>query len=171
MRESDIQARILNVLRRLTFIRADRNNTGKLSNPDGRHVSFGQKGSADVLVHVKPICNLLGLEVKTPTKEETDAQLAWADDIRAKGGFVFRVRDEEAACGHVREVYRRNLDLLRRAGDLTEAHAEELLASADAEIAKARAAASEAEDRRATRKGTLPKRKPLPDGTNSGARF
>jgi hypothetical protein len=171
MNETDIQSRILNVLRRLTFLRADRYNSGKLPNPEGQLVSFGTTGCADIQACVAPTGRLLGLEVKRPGEVQTPAQLAWAADIVSKGGFAFRVDNLDDACEHALNTYRENLLLLKRAGDLTIEQMLELVAKSDAEMAAARQAAEEVEERRGKRKNRMPKRKALPPGTNSGAKF
>jgi hypothetical protein len=169
MRESDIQAQILNVLRRLSFVRVDRYQTGMLPNPEGQLVPFGSPGSADIQVCVGPLGRLLGLECKRPNKKLEAAQIVWAADVTAKGGFAYRVDALDDACRHVLYVYERNLVLLRAAGELDGDAVATLLAAARQEMADAKQRALETQDKKSKRKGHLPQRRKLPPGTNSAA--
>jgi len=172
VKEQDIQSEILNVLRRIPWIWPARNNTGKLPNPEGQLVSFGlATGSADVLVCVGPLGRWVGLEVKKPKKDQTEFQRAWAEEIRARGGFVFVARELDVACSSVLEVYRLNLDLLRRAGDITELEMDAQLKIAVSAIAKAKSDAAQVAAEQKKRRTHMPKRKPLPRGAQKAATF
>jgi hypothetical protein len=169
IRERDVQTPILNVLRRLPFVRVDRNQTGMLPNPDGQLVPFGSKGSADILVCVAPIGRLLGLECKVPGRKQTPAQLAWARDIIAKGGFAYRVDDLESACEHVLFVYEKNLLLLALARQITHEEFVEKFGTAKAQMAEAKVAAAEVQAKKKRRRAHMPSRGKLPPGTNRQA--
>ena len=169
MRERDIQSQILNVLRRLPFVRVDRFQTGMLPNPDGQMVSFGSKGAADIIVCVGPMGRTLGLECKRPNRKLEASQRVWAQDIRDKGGFAFRVDALDPACGHVLEVYALNLALLRKAGELSEQELSDKLAWAGRLMAEAKQKAAEAQEKTIKRRTHMPKRRKLPPGTNSTA--
>lgn len=169
MREGDIQAQILNVLRRLPFVRVDRYQTGMLPNPEGQMVSFGSTGSADIIVCVAPLGRLLGLECKMPGRKQTAAQIAWAKDILAKGGFAYRVDDLDRACEHVLVVYEQNLRLLALAKQIGDEEFREKLGTAKAQMADATVQAAEVQAKKKRRREHMPTRRKLPPGTNNQA--
>ncbi len=169
MKENAIQAQILNVLRRLPFVRVDRYQTGSLPNPEGQQVSFGATGAPDIQVHVSPLARLLGLECKRKGEKQTPAQLVWAADIQSKGGFAYRVDELDPACVHVMDVYAMNLQLLRKAGEITEDEYVEKLSTAEAQMIEAKAKAAEAQAKKKKRQDHMPVRRKLPPGTNSNA--
>jgi hypothetical protein len=169
MKEGDIQAQILNVLRRLSFVRVDRYQTGMLPNPEGQMVSFGATGSADIIVCVGPIGRLLGLECKVPGRKQTPAQIVWAKDIIAKGGFAYRVDELDVACEHVLIVYEQNLRLLALAKQITDVEFGEKLGTAKAQMAEAKVQAAEVQAKKKRRREHMPTRGKLPPGTNNQA--
>jgi hypothetical protein len=169
LKEGDIQAQILNILRRLPFVRVDRHQTGMLPNPEGQMVSFGSTGSADVLVCVAPIGRLLGLECKVAGRKQTPAQIVWAKDVIAKGGFAYRVDDLESACEHVLFVYEQNLRLLARARQMTDAEVGEKVGTAQAQMAEAKIQAAHVQAKKKRRREHMPVRGKLPPGTNNQA--
>jgi len=170
MRESDgVQTPILNVLRRLPFVRVDRYQTGMLPNPVGQMVSFGSPGAADIIVCVAPIGRMLGLECKRAKRKLEPAQIAWANDIRAKGGYAFRVDNLDAACVHVLDVYADNLRLLYSATQLSKEDMDSRLREAHQQMAEAKRQAAEVQDKKIKRRRHMPARRGLPPGTNGTA--
>jgi hypothetical protein len=168
-REGDLQAMILNVLRRLSFVRVDRYQSGMLPNPEGQMVSFGSTGAADIIVCVAPLGRLLGLECKAPGKKQTPAQIVWAQDIVSKGGFAYRVDDLDVACGHVLDVYGKNLRLHLAAGLLTEAEVLKQTKAAENAMNEAKRDAAEVQAKKEKRRSHMPMRRALPPGTNNAA--
>jgi hypothetical protein len=63
----------------------------------GGWMHLSPPGTADILVIVPPLGRILGLEVKTAKGTEREAQLAWADGVRALGGAVRTVRSPQEA--------------------------------------------------------------------------
>lgn len=171
LKEGDIQAQILNVLRRLPYVKVDRYQTGMLANPVGQMVSFGSTGSPDILACIAPLGRLLGLECKTPKKKLEPAQIVWAEEVREKGGFAFRVDALDSACEYVLFVYAANVQLLRKAGDLTEQQAVEMTATAETQMAEAKRQAAEVQAKKERRRVHMPTRGKLPPGTNAKAGF
>jgi len=169
MMESDIKAQILNALRRLSFVRVDRYQTGMLPNPVGQMVSFGAEGGADIIACVAPIGRMVGLECKRPGEKQTLKQLAWATDIQTKGGFAHCVDNLDSACDHVMNAYWLNLRLAKLAGEITEDERTAKWSSANAEMAQAKRQAAEAQVKRDKRRQHMPTQRALPPGTNRGA--
>lgn len=64
-----------------------RNNTGKLSGHGGRMVSFGIKGSGDI-IGVLPDGRFLSAEAKVNRNKPTDAQYRFAAAVGKRGGVA-----------------------------------------------------------------------------------
>jgi hypothetical protein len=109
--------------------------------------------------------------VKKPKKDQTAFQMAWAEEIRARGGFVFVARELETACRSVLEVYRLNLDLLRRAGEISELEMDGRLKIGEGDILKAKMEAADVAAEQKKRRAHMPKRKPLPRGAQKATTF
>ena len=122
-RERDIQASILNVLRRLPWIHVERNNSGKMPNPTGRYVTYGLgTGSADLICVVGPRQaggRMLALEVKQPGKKATEEQLLWLNSMRQLGARAEVVTSVDQACEYAFDVYSDGVDLAIKAGLFT----------------------------------------------------
>ena len=88
--EAPILSRILKTLTAMQVFYW-RNNSGR----KGR-VSFGDKGSPDIMGVVSG-GRLFGLEVKSPVGKVSEYQLAWAEKLRAKGGYYAVVRSVDEA--------------------------------------------------------------------------
>ena len=71
------------------------NNTGRLPDKNGRWVSFGKVGSADIL-GVLPGGRFFGAEAKIGKDVVSDKQADWMGSVHANGGYVsvFRNLDE-----------------------------------------------------------------------------
>jgi hypothetical protein len=169
MKESAIQARILNVLRRLPdLVWVERNNSGKLPDRNGRPVTYGLGiGSADVALSVAPLGLSLWEEVKQPKKDQTEEQLAWAARQRAIAwarpeGNVFKTRTVEEACKYVLDTYRFGLELLCAAGRMSATEVHEACVKAQTDVERAKAEASDVETARTERRNRRPKRKRVP---------
>lgn len=91
MRESETLTAVLRYLGNRRDCRVWRNNTGVLPDREGRVVSFGLKGSADVL-GLTDKGRFLAVECKSATGRLSDAQRAFRDMIQAHGGLYFVVR-------------------------------------------------------------------------------
>jgi hypothetical protein len=63
----------------------------------GGYMQLAPPGTPDVLVIVPPHGRLLGLEVKTATGKEREAQVEWAEGARRLGAAVRTVRTPEEA--------------------------------------------------------------------------
>lgn len=169
MKESAIQSRILNVLRRLPeLIWVERNNTGKLPDRNGRPVTYGLgTGSADVALSVAPLGLSLWEEVKQPKKDQTEEQLAWAARQRSiasarPGGNVFKTRTVDEACRYVLDTYRFGLELLCAAGRVSADEVHEACLKAQADVDRAKAEAASVETSRTDRRNRKPRRKRVP---------
>ena len=77
-------------LRGMVYVR---NNTGCLFDRGGRPVRFGRAGSADVILLYKG--KFVSVEVKGPAGKLSEAQEAWAADVRRHGGLALTVRSVE----------------------------------------------------------------------------
>lgn len=67
------------------------------------------------------------------------------------------------------DVYAMNLQLLRKAGEITEDEYVEKLSTAEAQMIEAKAKAAEAQAKKKKRQDHMPVRRKLPPGTNSNA--
>ncbi len=169
MKETAIQARILNVLRRVPdLIWVERNNSGKLPDHTGRPITYGAGiGSADIMLSVAPLALSLWEEVKQPKKDQTEEQLAWAARQRAISsarpqGNVFKTRTVDEACKFVLDTYRFGLELLCAAGRMDATAVHEALVKAEADLERAKAEAAVVETSRTERRARRPKRKRAP---------
>jgi hypothetical protein len=99
-RESDLLQRVLLALGSRPDCRLWRNNTGKLPDPRfGRWVSFGLKGSADILGILRG-GRFLAIETKTATGLRPE-QRAFRDMVTAMGGLYVVARSVDDAVGAV----------------------------------------------------------------------
>lgn len=78
-----------------------RNNTGKLPDKSGRWVSFGCRGSADILGVVNG--KFIAVECKAGRNDLSAEQKLWRDRVQEKGGIYILARSTD--------------DLEERAGD------------------------------------------------------
>jgi len=68
------------------------NNTGRLPDRNGRWVSFGHVGSADI-IGVMPGGRFIGAEAKIGKDPVRQDQIDWMDYIEANGGAVIVFHD------------------------------------------------------------------------------
>jgi hypothetical protein len=86
--EHEIQQRILLKLGSMPDVRVWRNNTGSVKTEDGRFVTFGLKGSADI-IGILQGGRFLAIEVKKPGGRVSPDQKKFIDTINAEGGIAF----------------------------------------------------------------------------------
>ena len=84
---------------------------------------------------------------------------------------MYVARELDVACHAVLEVYRLNLDLLQRAGEISQLDMDGRMKIAEGDIMKAKAEAEEVAAEQKKRKGHMPKRKPLPRGAQKAMTF
>lgn len=94
MSEREIQQNILISFGSLPDLRIWRNNTGSIKTPDGRFVTFGLKGSADILGIMRG-GRFLAIEVKTATGRQSEHQKNFQNMIEAFGGVYILARSVE----------------------------------------------------------------------------
>lgn len=103
MKERDIQNRILVALSKEYAGRSIwwKNDTGAAKSMDGKRViRFGLKGSPDILGCLDGL--FFGIEVKTPTGEQRDAQKKFQAVFERSGGIYIIARSVEAALDEVK---------------------------------------------------------------------
>lgn len=89
-KESTIQKGIINwLLYHKCFIW--RNNTGSYETAAGHYVSYGLKGSPDI-IGMLPNGRFLGVEVKTDTGKQTKEQKQFEERCKACGGIYIIAR-------------------------------------------------------------------------------
>lgn len=108
MSENDIQRQILDALLGIGAL-AFRVQAGQVK-VRGGWMHLAPQGTADILVVVPPHGRFLALEVKTAKGKEREAQLRWAEEIRAVGGMVRTVRTVEQALAAYVEARGRKAD-------------------------------------------------------------
>lgn len=94
MSEREIQQNILISFGSLPDLRIWRNNTGSIKTPDGRFVTFGLKGSADILGIMRG-GRFLAIEVKTATGRQSEHQKNFQNIIESFGGVYILARSVE----------------------------------------------------------------------------
>lgn len=94
MSEREIQQNILISFGSLPDLRIWRNNTGSIKTPDGRFVTFGLKGSADILGIMRG-GRFLAIEVKTATGRQSEHQKNFQNMIESFGGVYILARSAE----------------------------------------------------------------------------
>lgn len=94
MSEREIQQNILISFGSLPDLRIWRNNTGSIKTPDGRFVTFGLKGSADILGIMRG-GRFLAIEVKTATGRQSEHQKNFQNMIESFGGVYILARSVE----------------------------------------------------------------------------
>ena len=103
MTEHEIQQRILLALGAKPGVRVWRNNTGALTDINGRLVKFGLQGSADILGILAPNGRFLGIEVKSATGRQSDQQRNFQTMIESHGGLYILARSVDDAVSRLRE--------------------------------------------------------------------
>lgn len=91
MKEHEIMQGILISIGSLPDVRIWRNNTGSIKTQDGRFITFGLKGSADMLGILKG-GKFLAIEVKTATGRQSEQQKSFQKMIEAFGGVYILAR-------------------------------------------------------------------------------
>lgn len=113
--ENQIQRAIMDRLSQLPYLKIERNNRGQKG-----HVRFGLgDGAADLVGLVRaysrefrdeygrlPVGRFFALEIKVPGKEMEPHQEAWAESVRALGGYVGCAHSVEEALAHAEEARR-----------------------------------------------------------------
>ena len=101
MSETELLQRTLLALGSHPDCRVWRNNTGRLPDPrNGRWISFGLKGSADILGIIKG-GRFLAIETKTPTGRLRPEQVAFRTMVTAMGGLYVLARSTDDAISAV----------------------------------------------------------------------
>lgn len=76
-------------------VRVWRNNTGCLTDRNGRPVFFGLTGSADILGIIAPEGRFLAIECKTPAGRQREAQKFFQKMVESMGGIYILARKVE----------------------------------------------------------------------------
>lgn len=92
MRESVIQAQILEAIGALPWLRVWRNNTGALTDKRGQLITFGLRGSADIFGVMAPDGRFLAIEVKNQKGRQTQQQAAFEKMVSSMGGLYVLAR-------------------------------------------------------------------------------
>lgn len=95
MAEKAIQSAILIAVSSLPDILVWRNNTGSTKIPNGQWIKFGLVGSPDILGCYRG--RFIGIEVKTPTGKQSDAQRNFQRALEKAGGVYVLARSVDDA--------------------------------------------------------------------------
>ncbi len=95
MKESVIQKQILAEFGALPWLRVWRNNTGALTDQRGQLITYGLKGSADILGLIAPDGRFLAIEVKNERGKQSPAQIAFGEMVEKMGGIYILARSVE----------------------------------------------------------------------------
>lgn len=99
MTEAEIQAGVLQGLAARRIF-AWRNNTGSLPDANGRRVSFGLLGSADI-IGMLPGGRFLAIECKAPLGRQSIAQRRFEQAVNANHGVYLVARDVDLCLSRV----------------------------------------------------------------------
>ena len=99
MKESIIQKQIMAEFGALPWLRIWRNNTGALTDQRGQLITYGLKGSADILGLISPEGRFVAIEVKNERGKQSVSQAAFERMIKSMGGIYILARS-------VDDVYR-----------------------------------------------------------------
>ena len=95
MKESIIQKLILAEFGALPWLRIWRNNSGALKDQRGQLITYGLKGSADILGLLSPEGRFLAIEVKNERGKQNESQIAFEKMIKSMGGIYILARSVE----------------------------------------------------------------------------
>lgn len=95
MKESVIQKQILAEFGALPWLRVWRNNTGALKDQRGQLITYGLKGSADILGLIAPEGRFLAIEVKSEKGRQSESQAAFGKMVEKMGGIYILARSVE----------------------------------------------------------------------------
>lgn len=95
MKESVIQKQIMAEFGALSWLRIWRNNTGALKDQRGQLITYGLKGSADILGIISPEGRFLAIEVKNERGKQSESQAAFGKMVEAMGGIYILARSVE----------------------------------------------------------------------------
>jgi len=99
MKESVIQKQIMAEFGALPWLRIWRNNSGALKDQRGQLITYGLKGSADILGLTAPDGRFVAIEVKNERGRQSESQAAFERMIKSMGGIYILARS-------VDDVYR-----------------------------------------------------------------
>lgn len=102
-KEHEIQQRILLKIGSMPNVRVWRNNTGSIKSEDGRFITFGLKGSADILGILKG-GRFLAIEVKGVTGRQSEQQKNFENMIKSFGGVYILARNIDDAIRGIQDA-------------------------------------------------------------------
>ena len=100
MKEHEIMQRILISIGSRQDVRVWRNNTGAVKTQDGRIVTFGLKGSADIIGLLRG-GRFLAIEVKSEIGRQSEQQKNFQKMIESFGGLYILARCVEDVTGRL----------------------------------------------------------------------
>ena len=102
MSENVIQAEILLAIGRIPGLLCWRNNTGALPDKAGRVIRYGLVGSPDILVCYRG--RFVGIEVKTATGKQREAQVNFQRALERSGGLYVVARSVSDAVSAIEAI-------------------------------------------------------------------
>ena len=100
MKEHEIMQRILISIGSRPDVRVWRNNTGSVKTQDGRFVTFGLNGSADIIGLLRG-GRFLAIEVKSEIGRQSEQQKNFQKMIESFGGLYILARCVEDVTGRL----------------------------------------------------------------------
>ncbi len=91
-------------------------NSGKVK-VRGGFMQLAPDGTADLLIFVEPFARVCALEVKDAKGTQRDSQVAWAAQLRAKGGHYAVVRNLDEALAAVKDARDTSMAAIREAAE------------------------------------------------------
>lgn len=104
MSEKVLQNQILQRIGSHPKIRVMRQNTGALTNMQGRLVRFGIPGCSDIIGIIAPSGRWLAVEVKSPIGKQSEQQKNFQAMIEAFGGIYVLARSIEPVIESLRKI-------------------------------------------------------------------